>query len=649
MLMPLLLTTLVVAVSSPLLTAQDWFVRAGAQGGDGSQQQPFADPFQALEKVQAGDTVHVAEGSYFGKLGVGMWEIPFDGVQLLGGYSGDFATRDPWRHPTQLLWDKASKNRPNQGRLTSRARDVVVDGFVLDMRAQNSYQDEACTGRNDKPGDPAIELLHPAIVRNCVVVNAGQEGLIARAGSIIENNLFVNSMVSAIKLLSGPEPKSVAVVRGNSILFVWDHKSPGKGNYRGSGVYLGQGANADITGNILAHCDNNAVHSDTRLNRTSVTKNVFAMNLFCNLMTAVDGQTAAIDDKTMELLEEAGLKACEGNVVATAELPVDAAWLDRYSQRTASQPGKLVMDDWNKVRQLAGLPLLGTGYQVATGVAPPYALDQALQLVTARKDRHQAGARPIALEVKFRAAGAAVAARSYTRAELTQWNTQPDTVDGKDLEMVVAISSVANISTIPARFQQDRHAGVVLHDAEGKGVRAIGFFPRGSHAARLVDADIGHYNGNGVPDRVYLVRGTAYAVPGVPRAAFCIDSIERHEAGGGAATAAADARPVGRDWFVRAGSTGGDGSKDQPFRDPFQALEKVQAGDTVHVARGEYYGKLRAGRWRIETIHIALLGGYDDSFTERAPWTHTTRLVCPRTSRARAAATPSKATATTAG
>ena len=106
------------------------------------------------------------KGQYFGKLGVGMWEIPFDRVQLLGGYRSDFGVRDPWAHPTQLLWDKTSKNRPNQGRLTSRSKDVVIDGLVIDRCDQNFYADQPRSGRTEKSGDPAINLPHPATVRH---------------------------------------------------------------------------------------------------------------------------------------------------------------------------------------------------------------------------------------------------------------------------------------------------------------------------------------------------------------------------------------------------------------------------------------------------------------------------------------------------
>src|SRR5687768_16594369 len=110
--------------------ARDWFVRAGAEGGDGSRERPFADPWQPLERCEAGDAIHVAGGEYAGRLGAGFWVIPFDRVQLVGGYDAGFAARDPWKHTTRLVW-KGGKNRPTEPRLSSPGRDVVIDGFVL--------------------------------------------------------------------------------------------------------------------------------------------------------------------------------------------------------------------------------------------------------------------------------------------------------------------------------------------------------------------------------------------------------------------------------------------------------------------------------------------------------------------------------------
>src|ERR1035437_8255585 len=88
--------------------ARDWFVRGGSTGV-GSKESPFGDPFEALGKCEANDVIHVAEGRYTGKLGSGEWVIPFEGVQLVGGYSKDWSARDPWKYQTQLVWDRNSK------------------------------------------------------------------------------------------------------------------------------------------------------------------------------------------------------------------------------------------------------------------------------------------------------------------------------------------------------------------------------------------------------------------------------------------------------------------------------------------------------------------------------------------------------------
>lgn len=125
--------------------ARDWFVRAGATGGDGSRAKPFGDPWEALERVEAGDKVHVAEGRYFGKLDAGNWVIPFPGVQLLGGYDAAWKERDPWRRVTELAWRRESPTRPNVS--LARVSDgggrdtpgAVVDGFLIDMQSTYVY------------------------------------------------------------------------------------------------------------------------------------------------------------------------------------------------------------------------------------------------------------------------------------------------------------------------------------------------------------------------------------------------------------------------------------------------------------------------------------------------------------------------------
>ena len=600
--------------------ARDWFVRAGADG-DGSRASPFADPWQALDKCEAGDVIHVAGGKYFGRLGKGQWEVPFDNVSLLGGYDADFKTRDPWKNLTQLLWEKGSKNRPIQERFLSNKENTTLDGFVFDQREQCEYQDPQSSGRTQTNCDSAIRLSLPGVVRNNVIVNPGFDGIAVPAGSTVENNLVVNAINFGIKLVSLTRDKNlVATVKNNTVLFTMTFKEPGKGAYNGSAIGL-TGGFAAITDNILAHSDNNGIYDTANPEKTVVSGNVFSMNMFSNLKYLSGPRDTAIDDKEMDLFDEVGFKKAEGNEVKSPGLTYPGKWLDAVSKRTAAIPGKLVMDDFNKVRQLAGLPMIATGGAGPSGVAPAMDLVDAMKFMTA-KSAGKAGARVVPLPVSFQAAESAAPSRAYAKADVSAVLKNPGSFDGKALELVVAISSVANVSSIPAQYKPAEHAGMFLHETTGDYGRLVGFYKKGSSAERAAEAAAGYWQGSGKPMKVYVAKGIAYELKGNPKAGFFVDSLEEQEAGAGATSA----RPVGRDWFVRAGASGGDGSREKPFKDPFQALEKVEAGDSVHVAEGEYFGKLKGGKWTIETQSVSLLGGYDSSFKERNPWKHPTRL-----------------------
>lgn len=601
--------------SSPAL-ARDWFVRAGATGGDGSQGKPFADPWQALEKVEAGDAVHVTGGKYFGRSGTGTWQLPYDGVQLIGGYSTDFQARDPWSNPTELLWDKASKNWPQQERVSSLARNTVVDGVVIDMQEQAQYADDQKSGRTEKPSENAMRFALPATVRNSVIINPGENAINCPTGSTVENNLILNSITWGVAILSSSE-KTPATVRNNTILFTWDPRAAGKGGYRGSAVSLG--GPAVVSGNILAHNDNNGIYLTSPAERVSIQDNLFFMNLYSNLNFGVEGRFTAVDDAQMELMEEVGLKAQSGNQVKNPRLPLDPQWMDKFSQRGSAQEGKVEMNDWNQFRQALGLTLIGQGGQSADGIAPPWELSRALKLLQPKANA-PAGARRLALEVKPFGGGAEAVARSYTPSDLTRWAKDASKVEGQSLELIVAVGSVANINGIPAQYDTQKHAGVVLYD-QGGSERITGFFPKGSSAQRAVDDASGYYTGSGKPDRLYRLRGVAHQVKNLPKAGVFIESLEPYEVGGAVAT-----RAVGKDWFIRAGATGGDGSREKPFRDPYQALERSESGDTLHVAGGEYFGKLKAGNWKIDTRDLTLLGGYSADFKSRNPWANPTLL-----------------------
>ncbi|MFO0598056.1 MAG: right-handed parallel beta-helix repeat-containing protein [Myxococcaceae bacterium] len=614
---------LVVSLLAGTSLARDWFVRAGSDG-DGSKAKPFGDPWQALDKCEAGDAIHIAAGKYVGRTGVGYWEIPFDDVQLIGGYNADFTERNPWKNQTQLWWDKTSKNWPKQERLLSNHKGNVIDGLIIDQRDQCKYQDDQQTGRMEKPCDSAMRFSLPVTVKNCVIVNPGFDGIVAPVGSTFENNLIVNAVNWGINVNSLTSDKQgAAVIKNNSILFTYSFKEPGKGQYDGSAI--GLKGNGKITDNIIAFSDSNGIYAPINPEKTVLSNNVFFLNQYSNAKFSVDGKDTPIDDKSMDSLDEVGLKAADGNVVKNPQFTFNAKWMDAVSKRASAIPGKLEMDDFNKFRQLAGIPMIAKGGTPPSGVAPAIDLDDALKFM-APKDAGKAGARIVPLTVNFQGAGAAAVTRDYKKMDIKQWIANPASVNGQALEMVVGISSVANIGGIPDQYKKTEYSGTTLHQPDGDFARVVGFFKNGSSVQRTVDGAQGYWNGsNGKPDRLWVVKGVAYAISWNPKGAFLIDSIEEKTADFGD-----DAnRTVGRDWFVRAGAQGGDGSKEKPFKDPWQALEKVEQGDFVHVAEGEYFGKLKVGTWKVPVPYITLLGGYDANFKERNPWKHPTRLYSP--------------------
>ena len=571
--------------SAATAAGRDWFVRAGEAGGDGSRQAPFDDPWRALARCERNDRLHVAAGEYHGRLGRGEWEIPCEGVQLLGGYDATFGERDPWRHATRLCWDRASKNWPLGPRLSSRQRGVVVDGLVIDMQDQNDYVDAERTARTGALGDSALRFSQPATVRNCMVLNPGSHGIECVPGSTIENNVVVNAIVWGIVVTGAVHglERDPAVVRGNTVLFSWDTEKPGAGGYGGSAIAL-RGP-AIVADNVLAHSDNAAVYAAIAPEHLTLTGNAFWKSRYANLTAHLGAQRAVVTDADMELLEDLGLGAHDGNTTADPQLAFDAT-------------------------------------AFASGFAPAFGVEPALALLRGAAAPAAPGARRRALPSPAFAPAAAAPARTYGAVTLASWCRQPDAVDGKAIEMIVAIGGVANVQTMPASYPREQIAGVVLYDPDGSGERVTGFYRTGSAAERVCNEATGWYHGTGRPDRLHRVRGVAHAVRGVPKAALFVEAIERHEP-----PAAAAPRPVGRDWFVRAGTSGGDGTREQPFRDPFQALERCEAGDTIHVATGDYHGKLKAGRWTVPMPHVALLGGYDALFATRDPWRQPTRLL----------------------
>jgi len=121
--------------------AFDWFVAPTGSKGDGSRERPFHDPWVALRRAEPGDTIHIAAGTYYGRLDRSSWIIECPKITVLGGYLRDFTTRTPWKTPSVFAawsgYEYARENNLIGGR--EDHSDLVLDGLCFDSEGRNLY------------------------------------------------------------------------------------------------------------------------------------------------------------------------------------------------------------------------------------------------------------------------------------------------------------------------------------------------------------------------------------------------------------------------------------------------------------------------------------------------------------------------------
>jgi len=58
--------------------------RATGVRGDGSRERPFHDPWAAFRRAEPGDTIHIAAGTYYGRLDRSSWIVECPRITVLG-------------------------------------------------------------------------------------------------------------------------------------------------------------------------------------------------------------------------------------------------------------------------------------------------------------------------------------------------------------------------------------------------------------------------------------------------------------------------------------------------------------------------------------------------------------------------------------
>ncbi len=265
----LFLVAIALMLSSAVM-AQIYVSPKGKNKNPGTKELPKKNISRAIKAAKPGDKIYVAEGNYQGVMKKGYVDVN-KAVEIYGGYSADFSTRDVLKHKTTFI--PAQKTRGTAGsRCLFDLQNVpkgtlIIDGIMFDRGETNNYHPV-----KGKPEGVSTGLLIPTvytigrpciggtvagnlIVRNCVFVNASQHAIqvgVRGTGSVkILNNLIINSLYDGIEVWGkgGMGQVCNVEVAHNTILFNWSRTNSFED--MGFGVRCRSKANMNIHDNII--------------------------------------------------------------------------------------------------------------------------------------------------------------------------------------------------------------------------------------------------------------------------------------------------------------------------------------------------------------------------------------------------------------
>lgn len=387
----------------------------GSNSNDGSREAPLKNLDKAIARADAGDTILIAEGIYSGTFDIGFFESDKP-LKLYGGFTSDFAGRDPIRHPTVLQPNNASGAKSRKPILTfTKAVDgVVVDGLVFDMGERNSYDPsegkpegvstgrlllppKKASGENATVTEPCLSIPSAALggeveIRNSTFVNGASFAIQAgmRTGTLrIVNNVFVANRMAAIEAYGtcankgGPKSMSRCAeieVANNTILFSWSRTADFQDMGYGVRVMTKAGYTIHhnlIGGNVMSGVDHSRFDPDDWV---SLDDNLFFVNKQADLEYSPASNTSLnlTADQFGDL--ELASNARNRNEIPKG-LAVDKAYLEgfltaRYSEQTdldRSSPA-------NQWRSILGLNLQGTMTSQVSMYGNRYPYEKALGL-----------------------------------------------------------------------------------------------------------------------------------------------------------------------------------------------------------------------------------------------------------------------------
>ena len=421
----MILTAAMAALTT--LSAADIYVSlsTGKKKNAGTKEAPLKNLWHALQKAADGDVIHVAEGIYPGNAKCN-WFLIDKAVSIIGGYSPDFAARDPLKHRTmfQPLNENNDKKGTGLGIFTiqfdmskpaPKGVNMVFDGLIFDDGQAQSYHPVKGKPAGVETGmwlEPPAKgntpfasskryLVYSATAnraegditfKNCLFLNAGNIAMNLNwyKGKVkMENNVFCNNlMVGANVYSSNPQPGAVEwEFEKNTVLFTWSRTS--ELSDMGFGIRTTANVKSEIEDNIIGLSVLTGWDNTKGLDKTKKIEakgNVFFLNRQSDAQVTKSPSVVKVkvEDFEDDLEGNYGIETASDNV-ALADPKVfngrlNTAFLNAFLSMKYSETATLDAGKLNAFRQAVGLPQQGTIVSKVDMFGNRYPLEDALKL-----------------------------------------------------------------------------------------------------------------------------------------------------------------------------------------------------------------------------------------------------------------------------
>ena len=235
---------------------------------------------------------------------------------------------------------------------------LVLDGLFFDAAGRSEYDEQGGLVRSSYGDGAIVDVRGERItLRNCVFAN-GSAGAVELGGNngVFENNLVVNCLGLSLLTVRDSDPEAPSTVSRNTFAFAHDDSDPPKGSGadRASGVRV-NGA-ATIADNVFVGCGNAAIACFRDVGQVAVDRNLFFATLRDIVRSRVSGAEAEVTEEYVGELEDVGLRSAAGNTVGDAQLTgLPTAWLDAYTVDIAATYERPPLAALNALRKACGL------------------------------------------------------------------------------------------------------------------------------------------------------------------------------------------------------------------------------------------------------------------------------------------------------